>query len=267
MLHTVLAIIAIASYFASGAALTLRLFRGPGRGPGKGYALALAGAAIVLHAEFILHGIITPRGLNLGFFNAASLIGWMMAVLALITAVREPGENLGIVVMPLAGLTLLLHLFFGPVPLREPLTPGLDAHIFFSVLAYSILAIAAVQGLLLALQEHQLRNRRPGGFVRALPPMQTMEDLLFQLLHLGFALLTVAVISGFVFLQNIFAQHLVQKTVLSLIAWIVFGILLWGRHHSGWRGQKAIRWTMGGFIALMLAYFGSKLVLELILHR
>ena len=94
-----------------------------------------------------------------------------------------------------------------------------------------------------------------------------METLLFQLIALGFVLLTLALTSGFVYLENLFAQHLVHKTVLSIIAWVVFAVLLWGRYRHGWRGRKALRWTLGGFLILMLAYLGSKAVLELVLHR
>jgi ABC-type uncharacterized transport system permease subunit len=94
-----------------------------------------------------------------------------------------------------------------------------------------------------------------------------MESLLFQMIATGYALLTLALVTGILFLEDIFAQHLVHKTVLSIIAWLVFGILLWGRWRFGWRGRVAIRWTIGGFIFLMLAYFGSKFVLELVLNR
>ena len=94
-----------------------------------------------------------------------------------------------------------------------------------------------------------------------------MEKLLFQLIGAGFVLLSISLISGLLFVEDLFAQHLVHKTVLSIIAWFVFGILLAGRIWQGWRGQTAIRWTLGGFLALMLAYFGSKIVLELILNR
>lgn len=78
-------------------------------------------------------------------------------------------------------------------------------------------------------------------------------------------LLSLSLLSGWIFLEDLFAQHLVHKTLLSLVAWVVFGILLWGRHVRGWRGSKAIRWTLAGFLLLMLAFFGSKLVREFIL--
>jgi ABC-type uncharacterized transport system permease subunit len=112
-----------------------------------------------------------------------------------------------------------------------------------------------------------LHRRHPGGFIRSLPPLQTMESLLFEMIGAGFLLLTVALISGFAFLEDMFEQRLVHKTVLSIIAWFVFGTLLWGRFRFGWRGQTAITWTLSGFVILMLAYFGSKAVIELILRN
>jgi ABC-type uncharacterized transport system permease subunit len=87
------------------------------------------------------------------------------------------------------------------------------------------------------------------------------------MLATGIVFLTVSLTSGFIFIENLFAQHLVHKTVLSILAWIIFTGLLIGRSRYGWRGQTAIQWTLIGFILLLLAYFGSKLVLELILHR
>ena len=97
--------------------------------------------------------------------------------------------------------------------------------------------------------------------------LQTMESLMFQMLAIGFTLLTLALVTGILFLEDIFAQHLVYKTFLSIAAWGIFSILLWGRWTFGWRGRKAIRWTLSGFGLLILAYFGSKLVLEIILDR
>jgi len=92
-----------------------------------------------------------------------------------------------------------------------------------------------------------------------------MERLLFEMITAGFLLLTLALISGFVFTDDLFAQHLAHKTVLSMIAWVVFATLLGGRYLLGWRSRTALRWTLAGFILLMLAFFGSKAVLELII--
>ncbi len=172
------------------------------------------------------------------------------------------------VLLPLAGCTLLLDYFFPGVRLLPAHTDWqLRAHVISSTLAYSVLSMAAVQAILLAVQDRHLRKHHPGGFIRALPPLQTMEGLMFEMIIIGFVLLTISLISGFIFLDDMFAQHLVQKTILSILAWLAFAMLLWGRYRFGWRGCTAIRWTMIGFVVLALAYFGSKAVVELILKR
>ena len=136
---------------------------------------------------------------------------------------------------------------------------------YIMVLIYSLLALAAGLSMVLSLQNRMLHNHHPGGWLKRLPPLQVMEKLLFDAILAGFIGLTLALLSGFVFLENLFDQHLAHKTILSIIAWLVFAILLVGRFTLGWRGRIAIRWTLGGFISLMLAYFGSKFVLEFIL--
>ena len=144
--------------------------------------------------------------------------------------------------------------------------PGILLHILLSILAYGMFTIAVFQALLLSLQNYQLKHKHPKGLIKNFPPLQTMESLLFGFLWAGWSLLSLSLISGWVFLGNLFAQHLVHKTLLACLAWIVFSVLLWGRNRLGWRGHKAIRWTLAGFCLLMLAYFGSKLVREYILH-
>jgi ABC-type uncharacterized transport system permease subunit len=206
--------------------------------------------------------------MNLGFFNALSVSGWLTAVVLLVSAIVRPVENLGIILLPFSAATVILALLFPSE--RIVVEAGqwpLEIHILIAILAYSILALAAVQAVLLAIQDRRLHNRHPGGFIRGIPPLITMETLLFQMISIGFFLLSLALASGFLFLDDIFAQHLVHKMVLSIAAWAVFGILLWGRWRFGWRGRTAIRWTLSGFVALALAYFGSKLVLELVLRR
>ena len=261
--------LAIILYLITSAALTLRLTKGKDAvSLSRGTVLSLGLAAVALHAATLYPDIITASGLNLGFFNAASLIALLSVLLLLLASFKQPMENLGIPVLPIAAATVgLAILFRGEAHSISSGSWKLDMHILFSVLAYSVLALAAVQAALLAIQETHLRNRRPGGFIRALPPMQVMEQLLFQMIGSGFALLSAALLTGIFFLEDIFAQHLVHKTILSIIAWLVFGILLWGRWRHGWRGRTAIRWSLTGFIVLLLAYFGSKFVLELVLQR
>jgi len=228
--------------------------------------ISLGLGAVILHIGVVYHSVVTSAGINLGFYSAASLIMALVAMLMLLAAIKQPIENLGIFILPTAAVALLLdNLFETQHILSSQYSAQLKIHIILSLFAYSLLTIAALQSVLLAIQDHQLRHKHPGGFMRVLPPMQVMESLLFQMITLGFILLSAALMSGFIFLQDIFAQHLVHKSVLSIVAWFVFAILLFGRWQAGWRGRTAIRWTLGGFITLLLAYFGSKLVLEIIL--
>ena len=233
-----------------------------------GFVVSAAAAAVLLHAILAYTVIFLPHGMDLGFFNAAALVGWLVALIACATLFKPHFDKLGILLFPLAGVSILLaELFPGD---RLMVIEGdwpLDAHIVLSLIAYSLLAVAAVQALVIAVQEHRLRRRAADGAWSALPSLQLMERFLFQLIAAGFVLLTVALIFGLLFVHNLLAQHLTHKTVLSGIAWVVFAVLLWGRWRFGWRGRTAIRWTLGGFVVLALAYFGDKLILELILGR
>jgi len=259
-------LLAIILYLLASTLLTVKLVRGMQPDCQRNQTRLVALAAVIIHANLLYATLLTPEGLNLGIFHAASLVAMTTSLLLVLSMFVEPVENLGIAVFPVAAIGIGLTLLY-PAP-HLIVSAGswqLISHILTSLLAYSILGLAVLQAILLAVQDSHLRNRSPGGFIRALPPLQTMESLLFQMIATGFALLTLALVTGALFLQDIFAQHLVHKTTLSIIAWGVFAILLWGRWRFGWRGRTAIRWTIGGFIFLMLAYFGSKFVLELVL--
>jgi len=230
--------------------------------------LFVGGLAVSVHAVVLYQNIVVPSGLNLGIFTAASLMSWVIAFLLLVSLMREPVENLAVVLFPVAALTIGLDVFFHTELILSTDNPfGVTFHILVSIIAYSLLSISALQALFLAFQDYKLHHKHPGWVIQRLPPLQVMESLLFKMIILGFILLTISLVSGIVFLDDIFGQHLVHKTILSIVAWVVFAVLLCGRWRSGWRGKKAILWTLSGFVVLMLAYFGSKMVLELILHR
>lgn len=256
-------------YFIGGLSTGLRLFGAEGAWrPPRGLGIGLGFAALFLHAILLYQELFTSGGLNLSFFNAVSLAAWTVSGLLLVSALSKPVENLAIIALPIAAITVLLDVrFHGSHMLGENVGWDLRVHVLTSMLAYSLLTLASAQAILLAVQDNHLRRHHPGGFIRALPPLQTMESLLFEMISLGFALLSVSLITGFVYLEDMFAQHLVHKTVLSIVAWFAFAVLLWGRYRFGWRGRTAIRWTLVGFAVLMLAYFGSKAVIELILKR
>ncbi|GAB4353797.1 MAG: inner membrane protein YpjD [Gammaproteobacteria bacterium] len=259
---------AVLLYLLSSALLALRLSRGSaGRQQSKTAPLVIGLAALALHGVVLYQATISAEGINLGLFNAVSLVAWLIVLLLLISSFSQPIENLGILVQPIAALTILLEFAYPTQRLIGQDTPlGIEAHIFTSILSYSVLSLAAVQAILLAIQDRHLRNRHPGGFIRALPPLQIMESLLFQMIWLGFVLLSISLLTGLLFVEDLFAQHLVHKTVLSIASWGVFVTLLWGRHRFGWRGRVAIRWTLTGLVVLAVAYFGSKLVLEVLLR-
>lgn len=218
--------------------------------------------SLSLHGWSILHHVWQADGLSISFATASSIVMWLCNLLLFITMLKRPLETLGIFVVPFTASAMLLPLLNSGQTAAINLNNGLGVHIFISLLAYSMLTLAALQALLLALQNKHLHNHQPGGLIRTLPPLLDMESLLFKLILLGIILLSLGLCSGVLYVDNLFAQHLVHKTILSILAWAVFTGLLVGHWRYGWRGRIAIRWTLSGFFILMLAFFGSKFVLE-----
>ncbi len=227
---------------------------------------------IALPALF-LHGVTTwllvraPEGFNLGLYSAACLTTFILAALTLLASTRQPLHNLFLFVFPLCAVSVLggisLSTSFEPI---TDLSGVLLVHISLSVLAYTVLLLAACQSLVMRLQENALRDKSDITVLRLLPPLQTMETMLFQWLLVGVLLLTVAIASGFAFLDNMFGQP-IHHTVLSIASWLAFTILLIGRARFGWRGATATRWTLAGFALLLLGYLGSKFVVEVVLQQ
>ena len=270
MTNPLMNFLALALYVSAGGLLWLRLARGEQVAAGARIGIfSLSLGAIILHAAILYIRLQQGNGLNLSLTGAFSLVAWVVAFLYLVTALYRPIDKLGIIILPLTGLTVLMQ-WLWPGQTLLPLTSQPQViHIAVSILAYSLLCLAAVQSLMLLLQERGLRQKHPGGFIRALPPMQTMEHLMFQMIGFGFLLLTFTLISGIFFSEALFGQPLkfTHHTVLSVLAWVVYATLLIGHWRLGWRGRTAIRWTLSGFTLLVLAYFGSKFVLEVLLGR
>ncbi|HEY6528884.1 MAG TPA: cytochrome c biogenesis protein CcsA [Cellvibrionaceae bacterium] len=229
---------------------------------------ALVCLALSLNAWAIFEQIHVQTGYQFGFFKVAPLFFWSANALIFLSSLKKPMHSLLLFTLPLSLAASLASLIV-PNSSATPIAlgPGLLTHVLLSLLAYSLMLAAVFQALILAYQNHKLRSKHPGGWLRLLPPLQTMEALLFELLWAGEIVLTLAIVSGGLFVENLLAQHLAQKTVFSLLAWATYALLLWGRHARGWRGAAAMRWTFAGFAFLLLAYFGSKFVLELILQR
>jgi ABC-type uncharacterized transport system permease subunit len=222
--------------------------------------------ALIAHSVLLWQQIVNGVSLSLGISEALSLFAWQSALLLWFLCLREPLRMMAPVIYPLAGAAALFsHLW--PTQADDVLIPDWQArvHILLSLLSAGLLTLAAVHAVLLAIQERLLHDHRLNTLASRLPPILTMERILFQLVGVGFALLSLTLLSGLWFVHDWMAQHLAHKTVLSITAWLVFGALLWGRLRHGWRGRVALRWTLSGYLLLVLAYFGSKLVLELFL--
>jgi len=192
----------------------------------------------------------------------------IMLLLISFAFTRNTLYDAGVVALPIAVAVLMLEwvLPHDVIPL-EDVSTGIAVHLISSVLAFGVLSIAGVYALFVTIIDHFLRHHHLNPLVRTLPALEVLEILLFRLIAVGFVLLTVSLLSGMLFINDIFAQHLVHKTILSILTWLVFGLLLWGRWRYGWRGSLAVRLTLAGIILLLLSYFGTKLVLEIFLGR
>lgn len=264
---TAIASVVAASLYALGAALQIRGFRHDRVLP-HGTLLSITVPALICHMAATYLQVNTEEGLYLGFFTAASLSTLLMILFLVLTASRLPVHNLLVLVLPLAALTVLASLLGDTAFEARRSLPGvLVAHITFSMFAYSILFMGACQSVLLAWQERALKGRTPLRALRLLPPLETMEAVLFTLLWAGIITLTLAIVTGFLFLDDMFAQHVVHHTVLALASWVVYAVLLAGRHFLGWRSTTATSWALIAFFLLVLGYFGTKFVLEILLER
>lgn len=262
MLVTIFNIAALFLYLAAGLYQFLQIHR---QNPiTQTQFMNIVALGVSLHATGLFQLIALPQGFDLSIFNMFSLVMAVINALVYLSCIRKPLHNLYIFLLPLAVIAITLSIWLKQ-PLLINVDRGVTIHILLSILAYSILTITALQALLMGWQNHQLKSRQLKGWVRLLPPLQTMETLMFELLWTGVSLLSVAIVVGFFYIENIFEQQLTHKTVLSLFALCVFAGLLWGRHNLGWRGYLAIKWVLTGFSFLLLAYFGSKLALEIIL--
>ncbi|MGH8672604.1 MAG: cytochrome C assembly family protein [Burkholderiales bacterium] len=228
-------------------------------------------SALAYHGFVIYHALFATASLNLSLANAVSALLWLTVAIYWMASFFYEIAGLQALVLPSAALGTLL-----PVVLPEthvlPYT-GLAAfkiHLLVAFTGYSLFIIAALHASLMAMAERRLHAGDPvGGFMLNLAPLLTMEKLLFRIIGAGFILLTLTVASGMMFSEQLFGKafQFNHKTVFSLLAWVIFAALLAGRRVYGWRGPTAVRWTLSGFAMLMLAYLGSKFVLEVILQR
>ncbi|TVS13741.1 MAG: hypothetical protein EA419_00915 [Wenzhouxiangella sp.] len=230
--------------------------------------IGLAVLAVIAHAGFAWLQTSTDLGLNVNFINTLSVAALMVALVLLLTGVGARSLEAGVLVFPGAAFCVWLQWLSNPAPMYLGDMPAmLQFHILSALLAFSLLTIAALNAVLLWVQNYLLRHPRPIRQLELLPPLIVLEELMFRLILAGWLLLTLALAAGLTFVDDLLAQHLIHKTVLSIISWLLFGLLLGARWWLGWRGRRAINWTLVAMLMLVLAYFGSKFVLELMLDR
>jgi ABC-type uncharacterized transport system permease subunit len=249
-------------YLATAGAIARSLARR--EAPNRALSLSLMIMGLVAHGILLHNNLIHAQGLQLGFYSIAILHAWLIALLAVLVNAYRPVQGIFLIAAPLAAIELFAG-SLGQASAPVALNPGTQVHVLLSIMAYSLLSIAALQAILVGLQEAALRQHKRQ-LLLALPALQTMERMLFELIGLGFILLSAAIISGAWVLDDPLAQQVAHKTVFTALAWLLFAVLLIGRHWRGWRGKTAVRVTLSGFALLLLGFIGSKFVLELLLN-
>jgi ABC-type uncharacterized transport system permease subunit len=227
-------------------------------------------AALSIHALSLVGEIFLDGVMHFSFSIALSLMLWLAVAVYWIESFYARMEGLQMLTIPLAAICVALPAVFpGQHLLTNVDSLAFRVHFLVAMLAYSLFTLAALHAILMAVAERRLRRGRVSRALASLPPLLTMEAVLFRLIHVAFALLTATLISGIFFSESLFGKALEfnHKTVFAIISWIIFALLLGGRHFRGWRGRVALRWTLSGFAALLLAYVGSRFVLEVLLGR
>jgi ABC-type uncharacterized transport system permease subunit len=234
----------------------------------------IAGHAVVipltLHAWLLSQSMFIDGTLNLSLVYSLSLILWLTMLVYWMARFFYPLSGLLTLVLPLAALGVALPALFPEVhSLTDPTSWMFDAHVLVAMLAYSLFTIAALHAGIMSLVEKRLHHATLPKVLKNLPPLLTMEKLLFRIIGVGMVLLTLTLASGMLFSEQIFGKpwQFNHKVLFGFISWGVFGVLLLGHTFQGWRGRTAVRWTLSGFGFLILAYLGSKFVLEVILQR
>lgn len=255
------------------AAMAWRAAGAPASANGPAFRLegVLLPVALVLHGMMAYRGIVVDEGLNLGFSHSVSLIVWITVAIYWLASLAYAGlASIQGLWAPVALLATLVQAF---LPSRYIVhyggDPAFTLHFAIAMLAYSLFIVATMHALVMLAEVKWIRRGTLPPFLRSLPPLLEMEALLFRILFAGFVLLTLTVVTGVFFSEQLFGQpfRLNHKTVLGLVSWVIYGSLLAGRYFRGWRGKLAVYWTLGGFAVLMLSYVGYRFVLEIILKR
>lgn len=230
----------------------------------------LLGALLLVHTAWLWQLLLEQQMIHMGFGHALNLVSWLMLLLYWFASFFYRLQGLQLLLFPLAVFSLAIGYFLPGqhVPYSLSNWPFM-AHIIASILAYSLFGIATLFAVLMWQLERDLHRKKVSSLMQFLPPLLSLEKLMFQSLWIGFILLTFSVLSGSVFAEYVFGVPFVwtHKSIFGMLSWLIYAILLYGRAVHHWRGRMAIRWVMVGFFCLMLAYIGSKFVLEVVLGR
>jgi ABC-type uncharacterized transport system permease subunit len=227
-------------------------------------------AALALQATGLYDGLFGAGGMRFSFSFALSLMLWLAVLIYWLESFRSRMDGLQPMVLPLAALCAVLPVLFPQVRVIAHADAwGFKLHFLTAMLAYSLFTLSALHAVFMGFVERKLHHREVNKQLAGLPPILTMEALLFRMIFIAFSLLTVALGSGIMFSEAIFGKALVfdHKTLFALASWGIFAALLVGRRAYGWRGRIALRWTLAGFLLLFLAYIGSRFVSEVLLGR
>ena len=227
-------------------------------------------APLALHAATLYHALFAAPELRFGFAQALSVMLFLAVLMCWLEGFFYPIEALYPLVLAAGAICAPLPAFFAGRLSPDAVSFEFRLHLVFGMLAYSLFTVAMLHALLIAKVESRL-HLAPGlsGPLAQLPPLLSLERLVFVLIAAAFAVLTVTLAFGIVYSEAFFgrAMRFEHKTVFVILSWLIFGLLLAGRWRYGWRGRTALRWTLTGFVVLMLAYPGSRFVLEVLLHR
>lgn len=230
-------------------------------------ATAFAVAGIVLHGQTLYSEVHQASGLSVSLAGAVSLIALQLALIGLIGAVEPTLRGMAAGLLLLAAIATLPMDMQPDAPASVGLSWQIQAHILIAMFAYGLLTTGAIIAVYALVQDRRLKAGKLSAGNQLFAPLETTEKMLFSVTAAGFSVLALAVLSGFAFVEDLFAQHLAHKTVFSLLALLLFGILIAGRLFAGWRGKRAVYLYLWGFAFLCLAYFGARYVLEELLNR